>query len=78
MLRGHVSWKTPLLFSADQPEQQKKVFLGFRVNMSILAGKMQGNQGAPGLVGPSVGLFLERQSETPDNHDTGLYFNTGA
>lgn len=45
--------------------------------MTLLAGQMEGNQGAPGQVGTSGGLFLDRQSEIPDNHDTELYFTTG-
>lgn len=50
--------------------------MGFGMNVAHLADKMQGNQGTLGQVGASVGLFLDGQSETPDNHDTGLYFNT--
>lgn len=50
---------TPPLQTAlsRQPAYQKQVFLGFRVNMTILAGKMQGNQGAPRQVSTSGCLF---------------------
>lgn len=50
--------------------------MGFGMNVAHLADKMQGNQGTLGQVGASVSLFLDGQSEIPDNHDTGLYFNT--
>ncbi|ECE8688916.1 TPA_asm: hypothetical protein GJG61_22050 [Salmonella enterica subsp. enterica serovar Enteritidis] len=40
------------------------------MNMAILAGRMQGYQGAPRKVSASVSLFLDGQSEIPDNHDT--------
>lgn len=54
---GHVTGKTTLFFSTGQPAHQKQVFLGFGVNMTILAGKMQGYQGTPGQVGASGCLF---------------------
>lgn len=55
-----MSHVTPLLQTAlsRRPASVPETgFLGFRVNMTILAGKMQGNQGAPRQVSTSGCLF---------------------